>query len=124
ISFRKGDVAQMVERSLSMREAQSQACEQSMVEAEKDFKKMIGQMSETHETMEKQEEKGDVAQMVERSLSMREAQNQACEQSMVEAEKDFKKMIDHISETHDTMGASYTDVIAEAQAQAARCIYK
>ncbi|GKA68202.1 hypothetical protein Tco_0768119 [Tanacetum coccineum] len=49
-----------------------------------------------------------------------DAQNQACEQSMVEAEKDFKKMIDHISETHDTMEASFTDVIAEAQAQATR----
>nr|GEW47384.1 hypothetical protein [Tanacetum cinerariifolium] len=49
-----------------------------------------------------------------------EAQNQACEQSMVEAEKDFKKMINHISETHDTMEASYADVIAEAQAQATR----
>ncbi|GKB25467.1 hypothetical protein Tco_0864868 [Tanacetum coccineum] len=48
------------------------------------------------------------------------AQNQACEQSMVEAEKDFKKMINHISETHDTMEASYADVIAEAQAQATR----
>ncbi|PWA62706.1 ribonuclease H-like domain-containing protein [Artemisia annua] len=48
------------------------------------------------------------------------AQNQACEQSMVEAEKDFKKMIDHISETHDTVKASYTDVIAEAQARATR----
>ena len=32
-----------------------------------------------------------------------QAQNQACEQSMVEAEMDFKKMIDHISETRDTM---------------------
>nr|GEZ48716.1 ribonuclease H-like domain-containing protein [Tanacetum cinerariifolium] len=32
--------------------AQSQACEQSMVEAEKDCKKMIGHMSEPHETME------------------------------------------------------------------------
>nr|GEZ91284.1 Gag-Pol polyprotein [Tanacetum cinerariifolium] len=31
-----------------------------------------------------------------------QAQKQACEQSMVEAEKDFKKMINHISETHDT----------------------
>ncbi|GJW47589.1 hypothetical protein Tco_0079235 [Tanacetum coccineum] len=48
------------------------------------------------------------------------AQNQACEQSMVEAEKDFKKMIDHISETHDKMEGSYADVIAEAQAQATR----
>ena len=36
-----------------------------------------------------------------------QAQNQACEQSMVEAEKDFKKMIDHISETHDTVEVSF-----------------
>ncbi|PWA62708.1 hypothetical protein CTI12_AA347360 [Artemisia annua] len=50
------------------------------------------------------------------------AQNQACEQSMVEAEKDFKKMIDHISETCDTMEASYMDVIAEAQARATRSV--
>ncbi|PWA70855.1 hypothetical protein CTI12_AA285890 [Artemisia annua] len=49
-----------------------------------------------------------------------QAQNQACEQSMVEAEMDFKKMIDLISETRDTMEASYMDVIAEAQAQATR----
>nr|GFA07942.1 ribonuclease H-like domain-containing protein [Tanacetum cinerariifolium] len=58
--------------------------------------------------------------MVERSLSMREAQSQACEQSTVEAEKDFKKMIGHMSKPHETMEASYMDVLAEAQARATR----
>ncbi|KAI3692316.1 hypothetical protein L6452_32130 [Arctium lappa] len=47
-------------------------------------------------------------------------QNQSCEQSMNEAEKDFEKMIDHLRETHDTMEASYMDLIAEAQARATR----
>nr|GEX08407.1 ribonuclease H-like domain-containing protein [Tanacetum cinerariifolium] len=50
------------------------------------------------------------------------AQSQACEQSMVEAEKDFKKMIGHMSEPHETMEASYMDVLAEAQARATRSI--
>ncbi|GKD93416.1 hypothetical protein Tco_1373253, partial [Tanacetum coccineum] len=48
------------------------------------------------------------------------AQSQACEQSMVEAEKDFKKMIGQMSETHETMEASYMDVLAEAQTRATR----
>ncbi|GKD79661.1 hypothetical protein Tco_1342282, partial [Tanacetum coccineum] len=48
------------------------------------------------------------------------AQSQACKLSMVEAEKDFKKMIGHMSETHETMEASYMDVLAEAQARATR----
>ncbi|KAI3505585.1 hypothetical protein L1887_27718 [Cichorium endivia] len=48
------------------------------------------------------------------------AENQACEQTMQEVEKDFKKMIDHMSHTHDAMEASYTNLIAEAQARATR----
>nr|GEZ52434.1 hypothetical protein [Tanacetum cinerariifolium] len=104
---------------------QSQACEQSMVEAEKDFKKMIGHMSEPHETMEvrfalmsvlkafslridQEYSTGRVylrhRRVNERSRrSMTLAQSQTCEQSMVEAEKDFKKMIGHMSEPHETM---------------------
>nr|GEX20839.1 L10-interacting MYB domain-containing protein-like [Tanacetum cinerariifolium] len=62
---------------------------------------------------------GGISLIILANLAL-EAQNQACEQSMVEAEKDLKKMIDHISKTHDTMGASYMNVKAEAQAQATR----
>ncbi|KAL7599963.1 hypothetical protein Lser_V15G22786 [Lactuca serriola] len=47
-------------------------------------------------------------------------QNQACEHTMSEVEKDFKKMIDHMTQTHDAMEASYRDLIAEAQTRATR----
>ncbi|KAI3728262.1 hypothetical protein L6452_16895 [Arctium lappa] len=47
-------------------------------------------------------------------------QNQACQQTMNEAEKEFKKMNDRIRETHDAMQASYMELIAESQASTNR----
>ncbi|XP_071737325.1 uncharacterized protein [Rutidosis leptorrhynchoides] len=47
-------------------------------------------------------------------------QNQACAQSMEETAKDFKKVMDHMSRTHDTMEASYMDIIAKAESRATR----
>nr|XP_043630969.1 uncharacterized protein LOC122602338 [Erigeron canadensis] len=46
------------------------------------------------------------------------AQNQACKESMAEAEKDFKKVIDHMSKTHGTLEVSYKELIGGAQARA------
>ncbi|KAI3713822.1 hypothetical protein L1987_72408 [Smallanthus sonchifolius] len=47
-------------------------------------------------------------------------QNQACQETMNEAEKEFKKMNDRISETHDTMQASYMEMMAETHASTNR----
>ncbi|KVH95567.1 uncharacterized protein LOC112528578 [Cynara cardunculus var. scolymus] len=47
-------------------------------------------------------------------------QNQTCQQTMNEAEKEFKKMNDRIKETHDAMQASYMELIAESQASTNR----
>ncbi|XP_071701829.1 uncharacterized protein [Rutidosis leptorrhynchoides] len=47
-------------------------------------------------------------------------QNQACQQTMNEAEKEFKKMNDRIKETRDAMQASYKELIAESQSSANR----
>ncbi|XP_071692769.1 uncharacterized protein [Rutidosis leptorrhynchoides] len=47
-------------------------------------------------------------------------QNQACQQIINEAEKEFKKMNDKIKETLDTMQASYKELIAESQASSNR----
>ncbi|KAI3812496.1 hypothetical protein L1987_17206 [Smallanthus sonchifolius] len=47
-------------------------------------------------------------------------QNQACQETMIEAEKEFKKMNDRISETHDTMQASYMEMMTETQASTNR----
>ncbi|KAL8201297.1 hypothetical protein R6Q57_012636 [Mikania cordata] len=47
-------------------------------------------------------------------------QNQACQETMNEAEKEFKKMNDGISETHDTIQASYMEMMAETQASTNR----
>nr|GEV01415.1 hypothetical protein [Tanacetum cinerariifolium] len=155
IAVHLNDVALGRENMYKHDKAQSQACEQSMVEAEKDFKKMIGHMSEPHETMEasymdvlaepqaratgctkgtaaifltsianfryelstinKQNfyhriiavHLNDVVLGRENMYKRDKAQSQACEQSMVEAEKDFKKMIGHMSEPHETMEASF-----------------
>ncbi|GKE78585.1 hypothetical protein Tco_1544705, partial [Tanacetum coccineum] len=75
--------------------AQSQACEQSMVEAEKDFKKMIGHMSETRETME-------------------------VSSALMSVLKAFR-LYSNSNVSHDCLfQASYMDVLAEAQARATR----
>uniref|UniRef100_A0A7N0UX04 Uncharacterized protein n=1 Tax=Kalanchoe fedtschenkoi TaxID=63787 RepID=A0A7N0UX04_KALFE len=47
-------------------------------------------------------------------------QMQTCQQVMDEAEKDYKKMSERITETQDAMKASYAEFIAEAQASASR----
>ncbi|MFS8030622.1 hypothetical protein Hanom_Chr17g01536211 [Helianthus anomalus] len=47
-------------------------------------------------------------------------QNQTCQETMNEAEKEFKKLTERISETHDTMQASYMELMAETQANANR----
>ncbi|RWR81724.1 hypothetical protein CKAN_01041900 [Cinnamomum micranthum f. kanehirae] len=47
-------------------------------------------------------------------------QSQACLQVMDEAEKEYKKMTDRISENIEVMQASYSEFITEAQAQASR----
>ncbi|KAJ0666519.1 hypothetical protein HanPI659440_Chr17g0667691 [Helianthus annuus] len=39
---------------------------------------------------------------------------------MNEAEKEFKKLTERISETHDTMQASYMELMAETQANTNR----
>lgn len=40
-------------------------------------------------------------------LLFHKVQNQACEQTMSEVEKDFKKMIDHMTQTHDAMEVGF-----------------
>ncbi|KAM7507336.1 hypothetical protein LguiA_017789 [Lonicera macranthoides] len=47
-------------------------------------------------------------------------QTQACQQVMDEAEKEYKKMTERISESREAMKASYMDFITEAQASASR----
>ncbi|XP_076955561.1 uncharacterized protein LOC143630434 [Bidens hawaiensis] len=47
-------------------------------------------------------------------------QNQACQETMNDSEKEFKKLNDRISETHDTMQASYMEMMAETQANTNR----
>ncbi|XP_057963869.1 uncharacterized protein LOC131155011 [Malania oleifera] len=47
-------------------------------------------------------------------------QSQACQQVMDEAEKEYKKMSERISENQEAMKASYTEFMAEAQASASR----
>ncbi|GJZ83769.1 hypothetical protein Tco_0648942 [Tanacetum coccineum] len=87
-----GFVPNMTNYKLS---AQSQAREQSMVEAEKDFKKMIGHMSETHETME-------------------------VSSALMSVLKAFR-LYSNSNVSQDCMfQASYMDVLAEAQARATR----
>ncbi|PWA60919.1 hypothetical protein CTI12_AA378040 [Artemisia annua] len=50
-------------------------------------------------------------------------QNQACQQTMNEAEKEFKKMNDRIKEARDAMQASYKELIAESQASTNRGMF-
>ncbi|CAM8876292.1 unnamed protein product [Rhodiola kirilowii] len=47
-------------------------------------------------------------------------QMQRCQQVMDEADKDYKKMSERITETQDAMKASYAEFMAEAQASASR----
>ncbi|GFZ16632.1 hypothetical protein Acr_25g0010410 [Actinidia rufa] len=47
-------------------------------------------------------------------------QTQACQQVMDEAEKEYKKMSERISESREAMKASYTEFLAEAQGSASR----
>ncbi|KAK1438227.1 hypothetical protein QVD17_04033 [Tagetes erecta] len=47
-------------------------------------------------------------------------QNQSCQETMNEVEKEFKKMNDQISEHYDGMQASYMELIAETQANSNR----
>ncbi|XP_023756672.1 uncharacterized protein LOC111905215 [Lactuca sativa] len=47
-------------------------------------------------------------------------QNQACQETVNEAEKEFMKMNDRIKETRDAMKASYMELIAETQASTNR----
>ncbi|KAK6934892.1 PAM68-like [Dillenia turbinata] len=47
-------------------------------------------------------------------------QTQACQQVVDEAEKEYKKMLEQIKESHEAMKASYSEHISEVQASAAR----
>ncbi|WOG90013.1 hypothetical protein DCAR_0209254 [Daucus carota subsp. sativus] len=47
-------------------------------------------------------------------------QTQGCQQAMDEAEKEYRKITEKISESQDAMKASYMEFIAEAQASASR----
>ncbi|KAG6636322.1 hypothetical protein CIPAW_11G103400 [Carya illinoinensis] len=47
-------------------------------------------------------------------------QTQACQQVMDEAEKEYKKMFERISESREAMKASYAEFMADAQASATR----
>ncbi|KAL3497971.1 hypothetical protein ACH5RR_040703 [Cinchona calisaya] len=47
-------------------------------------------------------------------------QTQACQQVIDEAEREYKKMFDRISETGEAMKASYTELLVEAQSSASR----
>ncbi|KAL8112777.1 uncharacterized protein LOC141663991 [Apium graveolens] len=47
-------------------------------------------------------------------------QTQGCQQAMDEAEKEYKKINEQISESQEAMKASYMEFIAEAQATASR----
>ncbi|GMY17905.1 Tumor necrosis factor alpha-induced protein like [Fagus crenata] len=47
-------------------------------------------------------------------------QTQACQQVMDEAEKEYKKMSERISESQEAMKASYVEFKADAQASASR----
>ncbi|XP_050268647.1 uncharacterized protein LOC126713047 [Quercus robur] len=47
-------------------------------------------------------------------------QTQACQQAMDEAEKEYKKMSERISESREAMQASYAEFKADAQASASR----
>ncbi|XAR70724.1 hypothetical protein NMG60_11027686 [Bertholletia excelsa] len=47
-------------------------------------------------------------------------QTLACQQVMDEAQKEYKKISDQISETREAMKASYMEILAEAQASASR----
>ncbi|KAA8521255.1 hypothetical protein F0562_011908 [Nyssa sinensis] len=47
-------------------------------------------------------------------------QTQACQQVVDEAEKEYKKMSERISESREAMKASFAEFIAEAQASASR----
>lgn len=47
-------------------------------------------------------------------------QSQGCQQAMDEAEKDYKKLSERITESREAMKASYEEFMAEAQATASR----
>ncbi|CAJ2647009.1 unnamed protein product [Trifolium pratense] len=47
-------------------------------------------------------------------------QSQGCQQAMDEAEKDYKKLSERITESREAMKASYEEFMVEAQATAAR----
>ncbi|XP_057443654.1 uncharacterized protein LOC130735773 [Lotus japonicus] len=47
-------------------------------------------------------------------------QSQACQQVMDEAEKEYKKVSDRITESREAMKASYDEFMADAQASASR----
>ncbi|KAK6947325.1 hypothetical protein RJ641_000798 [Dillenia turbinata] len=47
-------------------------------------------------------------------------QTQACQQVVDEAENEYKKMLERIKESQDAMKASYSELISEVQASAAR----
>ncbi|KAL1068932.1 hypothetical protein V6Z11_D12G232000, partial [Gossypium hirsutum] len=47
-------------------------------------------------------------------------QTQACQQAIEEAEKEYKKILEKIDESHEAMKASYAEFMADAQATASR----